>query len=113
MNTCLFHVFDPLAGEWAAPYPAVFPMTKNASQAALFPSIHSATTIALHLVDAGFEQLQVLPVRRCPDCGGWAVCDLEGMGPETGPVSGIVADDPEGLHYSWYKGEVPGLPHLA
>ena len=106
MTPAAFRVFVPLTNEWAAPCPATLPTTKNAPQAALFTSRRIAATAALRLMAAGHKWVELLPVFLCPCCGG----EIE---PGTGTVSGDAGEDAGGLHYSWYKGEFPGPPHLA
>lgn len=106
MIPAAFRVFAPLANEWAAPYPAILPTTKNAPQAALFASRSLAAVVALRLMAAGHEWVELLPVFLCRCCGG----EIE---PGTGTVSGDAGEGTGGLHYSWYKGEFPGLPHLV
>lgn len=108
-----YALFDQVSGKWATPFPASHPTTKSADLAALFPSEESAASVAIRLEANGHDSLALLPLFPCACCGKPIALDVEASEPENGPVSGIAPEGPEGLHYSWYKGEFPGLPHLA
>jgi hypothetical protein len=67
MKAASFRVFDPLAGEWATPYPAALPMTGEADTASRFDSEAAAVIHARGLIGPTRPWLVMQPV--CPCCG--------------------------------------------
>lgn len=65
-----FRVFDPLASEWAAPYPAAIPMADDVAAAAIFDHEPAAVIRARQLIGERRPWLVMQPV--CPHCGGAA-----------------------------------------
>lgn len=65
-----FTVYDPLRDEWAAPYPAAWPMTANRSEAIVHPSEQDAVMHGRQLVGPERPWLIAQPV--CTICGGIA-----------------------------------------
>lgn len=63
-----FRVFDPLANEWAAPFPAALPMAGDAATAAVFDSEPPAVMRARQLIGDRRPWLVMQPV--CAHCGG-------------------------------------------
>lgn len=70
MNAPRFHIFDPLRNEYATPYPAVLPMTRNPAEAAQFDYEADAVMRSRQLIGPGRPWLVMQPV--CPRCGGVA-----------------------------------------
>lgn len=56
-----YHVFDPLQGEYAAPFPAVLPMTQASSEALLHPAEPSAVLHARQLIGPARPWLTIQP----------------------------------------------------
>lgn len=70
MTADRFRVFDPLADEWATPYPALQPMTEDAEQAAVFSFEAQAVVFGRKLVGPARPWLVMQPA--CQLCGGIA-----------------------------------------
>lgn len=67
MTADRFCVFDPLANEWATPYPAMQPMTEDAGMAAVFNFEAQAVIYGRKLVGPARPWLVMQPV--CHLCG--------------------------------------------
>jgi len=68
MNASRFRIFDPLANEYATPYPAVLPMTPSPSKAALFDSEPAAVMRSRQLIGPTRPWLVMQPL--CAICDG-------------------------------------------
>lgn len=70
MIASTFRVFDPLANEWATPYPARIPMTDDVTRSATFDFEAHAVIRGRALIGPARPWLVMQPV--CPHCGGVA-----------------------------------------
>lgn len=70
MTAPRFRIYDPMRDEWAAPSPALHPVTGNPSEAAIFSSEAAAIIHARRLIGPSRPWLVMQPV--CPHCLGLA-----------------------------------------